>query len=292
MSAPPNGLATAYRYCETVTAVEARNFAYGIRLLPAPKRRALSAVYAFARRLDDVGDGPAPVDRKLARLAAARADIAAMADAADSDDPVLLALSDATRRFGLPLDAFDELVEGIEMDVRGTTYTTIDELIRYCRCVAGTVGRLSLGVFGSSDPATAVPLADRLGLALQLTNILRDLREDCAQQRVYLPKEDLVEFGYDIAIGPDARLVGPPERLAALVAFECERARVWYAEGLALLPLLDRRSRACAGAMAGIYARLLDRIAAHPTSVAGERVSLTTREKAAVAARALIGMPA
>jgi phytoene synthase len=274
-------VASAYEQCEAITRREAKNFAYGIRLLHAPERRALSAVYALARRIDDIGDGDQSPEDKLSGLSQARKDI----DALDADDdPVLIAIADAAARYQLPMAAFGELIDGCEMDVHGTHYETIDELVGYCRRVAGTVGRLSLAVFGSYERDGAVALADDLGVALQLTNILRDVVEDRGNGRVYLPAADAAE------VGCPADLSGPPESVAALVAFECTRARSWFAQGLELLPLLDRRSRACVGAMAGIYRRLLDRIEADPIAVTGGRVSLSGREKAMVAARALAGM--
>ena len=276
-------VAAAYRRCEEITWSQARNFSYGIRLLPAPKRHALAAVYAFARRIDDIGDGGLPAPDKLAALAQARASLAELGGGGADGDPVLVALADAASRFDIPLAAFGELIEGCEADVRGAEYQTFDDLLYYCRCVAGSIGRLSLGVFGTGDPATAVPLADSLGVALQLTNILRDIREDHANGRVYLPAEDLKRFGCDLAPGGD----WDAGKLTALVAFEAGRARDWYAKGLALMPLLDRRSAASAGAMAGIYYRLLEHIAARPSAVLAGRVSLPAREKAMVAARSL-----
>jgi phytoene synthase len=155
-------IAAAYRHCETITRQQAKNFAYGIALLPGPKRRALSAVYAFARRIDDVGDGTLPVPDKVAALSAAResvADLAAgsAADAAATGDLVLMALRDAADRFDIPLAAFAELIDGCEADVRGVSYASFDDLEYYCRCVAGSIGRLSLGVFGCADPAAASP---------------------------------------------------------------------------------------------------------------------------------------
>src|SRR6266545_4738016 len=199
----------AYRHCEGVTRSRARNFYYGIRLLPPAKRGALSAVYAFARRVDDIGDGALEPQDKLDRLATARAELAQLDH---HHDPVLVALDDASQKFPLPLKAFGELIEGVEMDVRGTSYPTFDDLAHYCRCVAGSIGRLSLGVFGSSEPHAAPVLADKLGIAMQLTNILRDLREDADNRRVYLPKEDLVRFGLDgelSAIGSSDRVPEP-----------------------------------------------------------------------------------
>jgi 15-cis-phytoene synthase len=285
---PPADLdtAAAYRHCEHVTRTEARNFSYGIRLLPPDKRRALSAIYAFARRIDDIGDGALPAADKLALLSEARA--AAADPGAYPGDPTLVGLADAARRFPIPLSAFGELIDGCAADVRGTTYMTFDDLLYYCRCVAGSIGRLSLGVFGATDQQAARPLADALGVALQLTNILRDIKEDHAGGRVYLPAEDIERFGCVLAPGslPPAADAG---RFADLVRFEAARAREWYSTGLGLLPMLDRRSAACTAAMAGIYRRLLDRIAAAPAAVADGRMSLPGWEKAWVAARSLAG---
>jgi phytoene synthase len=280
----------AYQHCERVTKAQARNFSYGIRLLPADKRRALSAVYAFARRVDDIGDGSLPAADKLIALAAARAGLTGLSgpDSA-ANDPVLIARADAARRFEIPLGAFGELIDGCEADVRGTRYATFGELEHYCRCVAGSIGRLSLGVFGCEDASVAAPLADALGVALQLTNILRDIREDFGNGRVYLPAEDLARFGAVLVPG-DAAGLNADRRLEDVVRFEADRARGWYATGLRLMPLLDRRSAASAGAMAGIYFRLLTHISASPAAALRSRLSLSTGEKAMVAARSLAGL--
>ncbi|HLV72678.1 MAG TPA: presqualene diphosphate synthase HpnD [Vulgatibacteraceae bacterium] len=289
MDEPDAGTAGAYRHCEEVVRTQARNFAYGIRLLPGPKRRALSAVYAFARRIDDIGDDHGtPAAERLAKLKDERARLAHL-DAHPSD-PVLTALADAARRHPIPLAAFGELIDGCEADVRGEVYDTFDDLLWYCRCVAGAVGRLSLGVFRSSDPKAAVPRADALGVALQLTNILRDVREDGENGRVYLPAKDLARFGCTLERDETGRFLDPPDRLTALVRFEANRAEDWYDTGLRLLPMLDRRSAACAGAMAGIYRRLLHRIAADPVAALETRTSLRGWEKAAVSARAMAGI--
>ena len=277
-------LTEAYRECERITWSQARNFAYGIRLLPPDKRRGLAVIYAFARRIDDIGDGTLPAQEKIAALEQARQAIVNLS-AVDQDDPVLLALADVERNFPVPMPAFGELIDGCVADVRGTSYRTFDDLLYYCRCVAGSVGRLSLGIFGTShDVDRAAELADSLGVALQLTNILRDIREDQQNGRVYLPAEDLAKFSVDLG-GVDPA----PQGFVRLVEFEVERARDWYATGWKLLGLLDRRSAACTGAMAGIYRRLLERIAAEPAAVLRERVSLSGREKATVAVKALTG---
>jgi 15-cis-phytoene synthase len=294
----------AYQECERITWSQARNFAYGIRLLPPPKRRALAAVYAFARRIDDIGDGDLPAPDKTARLEAARTQVSALVSATggittpgtgagvDEADAVLVALVDAGTRFPIPLAAFGELIDGCLADVNQATYQTFDDLLWYCRCVAGSIGRLSLGIYGAKDPARQDRMADDLGVALQLTNILRDVREDYLNGRVYLPAEDLAKFGCELTLGqpepyPDA---AKQARFASLVEFEAARAREWYASGMRLLTTIDRRSAACTGAMAGIYRRLLERIARQPSAVLQGRMSLPTGEKALVAAQALTGV--
>ena len=275
-------LTEAYRECERITWTQARNFAYGIRLLPPGKRRGLTVIYAFARRIDDIGDGNMPAEEKFTALEQARRQVLDLSQAS-SQDPVLLALADVERNFPVPIAAFGELIDGCVADVRGTSYQTFDDLLYYCRCVAGSIGRLSLGIFGTSgDREAAASLADSLGVALQLTNILRDIREDHQNGRVYLPAEDLAKFDIDLA-------APSPSQFARLVEFEAERARDWYATGWGLLPMLDRRSAACTGAMAGIYRRLLERIAGQPAAVLQSRVSLSGKEKAMVAAKALAG---
>ena len=270
----------AYEWCERVTRREAKNFAYGIRLLRAPERQAMSAVYALARRIDDIGDGTDAPEVKLAGLQLVRKDI----DDLDpkTNDPVLAAIADAQRRYDLPMECFGEIIDGCIMDVVGTKYDTIDDLVTYCRYVAGSVGRLSLAIFGTDQPSVAVPLADSLGVALQLTNILRDVKEDRSFGRVYLPAQDALR----VRCAPD--LSGPDSEIARLVAFECGRAELWFTEGLQLLPLLNSRSRACVGAMSGIYRRLLARIEGNPLAVTQGRVSVPTLEKISVTIGSLV----
>jgi 15-cis-phytoene synthase len=302
----------AYQECERITWTQARNFAYGIRLLPPPKRRALAAVYAFARRIDDIGDGALSAQEKARQLAEARGQVHGLIKATggtlpaeagtlpgdvmpaelDPEDAVLAALTDAGRRFAIPMAAFGELIDGCLADVNETTYETFDDLLYYCRCVAGSIGRLSLSIYGAKDPDRQQRMADDLGVALQLTNILRDVREDYLNGRVYLPAEDLAKFGCEIAGGQPEPFPDPAQqaRFAGLVEFEAARAREWYASGMRLLATIDRRSAACTGAMAGIYRRLLERMARQPSAVLQGRMSLPAGEKALVAARALTGV--
>jgi 15-cis-phytoene synthase len=267
----------AYAYCQAVTRREAANFYYGIRLLQKERRGALCAIYALARRVDDIGDGSAPQEEKRRRLEQERRSLDSIETA--YDDPVLVALADAVQHYPIPVDAFKELIDGVEMDVDGTRYETFADLLPYCRRVAGAIGRLSLGVFEARERETAAVYADDLGVAFQLTNILRDIREDLGQGRVYLPAEDLERFGCDLA--------DPDYRIHDLIRFEADRACAWFESGLKLLPLLDRQSAACVGAMAGIYRRLLGRIERRPDLVLRGRVSLPTWEKGWVAVRSL-----
>jgi phytoene synthase len=229
-----------------------------MRLLPRDRREAMFAVYEVARRIDDIADGDLPAEEKLRLLAAERA--------------------------ALPPGPFHDLIDGAEMDVRGAAYETFDDLVVYARRVGGSIGRLSLDVFGATDRGAAGPLADDLGVALQLTNVLRDVREDLARGRVYVPREDLERFG--VSLDPAS---GP---VAELVRFEAARARDWFGRGLGVLAYLDRPSATCVSVMAGIYRRLLDRIEREPESVLERRVSLPAWEKGWVAARGLIGAAA
>jgi phytoene synthase len=319
MSEAPH-VAAAYRHCEAVTRREAANFHYGIRLLDHRRRQGMSAVYAFARRVDDIGDGTLPDDEKLRLLDAESQALAAVeagrAPLAGDDDLVLVALADARARFALPAGALGELIEGVRMDVRGVQYESFDELVVYCRRVAGAIGRVCLAVFGlrtgAVDPARAQALADDLGVALQITNILRDLREDAENGRVYVPAEDLRRYGV-IGDGEDtdaaAQRIGALARSAAgdtgagaaeghvkdltrmseLMRFEAARGHEWFARGTNLAALLDRRSAACLMAMAGIYGRLLHHIERDPQAALARRVSLPRSEKIIVAARGIIG---
>lgn len=279
-------LEDAFAECTRITRREAKNFAYGIRLLPRPKRDAMSALYAYARRIDDIADSERPADDKLAALADVDAQVAAIAARSlpDPDDPVLVGVHHAATSFDIPVNAFSEIVEGCRRDSTGARYATAAHTEAYCRLVAGAVGRLSLGVFGSTDPVAAPDMADNLGVALQLTNILRDVAEDREMGRVYLPADDIERFGCE----PD--LTGPPDAVAELVQHYVGVAEDFYARGLRLLPLLDRRSRACVSAMATIYHELLRRIADDPAEILRRRVSLTTKEKVWVAVRSLAGV--
>ncbi len=291
--APSDDAAASRRHCAAVTRREAGNFYWGIRLLPRPKFEALCAIYAFAREIDDIGDGTLDDTTKLAELARARMAIEQLDGG--TPGPVLSALAHVERSFPLPRQSFVDLIDGVQMDVAGTHYETFDELVVYCRRVAGSIGRLCLAVFGAPD-AKAASLADDLGVAMQLTNILRDVREDALNGRVYLPAEDLRRFAWPAEGGGDsaaiaARSPAAPGTLAELVHFEAARNREWFERGRQLLGLLDRRSAACVLAMSSIYARLLELIDARPERILEGRVRLSTGAKAGIAARSLLIRP-
>jgi phytoene synthase len=284
------GVAGAFELCESITRTQARNFYYGIRLLRPDKRAALCVVYALARRIDDIGDGDLPRGDKLAALEQLRGSMADLDH--PGADPVLIAVAEVARRLPLPMGAVNELVDGVEMDVLCHHYANFDELVGYCRCVAGAVGRLCLAVFGNRPHPRAPEYADALGIALQQVNILRDIREDFGNGRVYLPKQDLDQFGVRLMLDDRGVLLDADGGLTALIRHSAQRARQWYAHGLELIPLLDRRSAACCIAMAGIYLRLLDRIDEQPSLVFDRRLSLSSWRKAEVAMRALVGTSA
>jgi phytoene synthase len=262
----------AYAEAVRITRREARNFAWGIAVLPRPKRLAVSALYAFARRVDDIADDPAlSVEGRRLGLAECRAAVEALG-APPPDDAVLVALADAVERYAVPRSALLDLVAGGLMDAEKARYASWEELREYCRCVAGAVGLACLAVYGPSDRAAAPPRAETLGLALQQINIMRDVAEDWRLGRVYLPQDELERFGVteeDIASGR----VSPAWN--ALMAHQAERAETLLRDGLGLLPLLDRRSALCVRAFAGIYSGLLVQMRGRGYDVFSQRPRLS-----------------
>jgi 15-cis-phytoene synthase len=261
----------AYAEVGRITRREAKNFAYGIMLLPRSKRQAIAAIYAFARSVDDVADGELPTEGKQARLEELRA---ALDD--DPATPVFVALRDARERFGIPREPLAALIDGGLQDLEQATYTDFAELKGYCEKVAGAVGLACVPVYGSEDTGNAMTL----GVALQLINIIRDVDEDRLLGRVYLPQDELAAFGVEeLAPSPEFR---------ELMAYEAARARTYLADGLRLLDSLDRRSSLCVGTFAGLYRETLDRIEAGGFDVFGEKTRLSTPRKLAVVARGLL----
>jgi 15-cis-phytoene synthase len=291
-------LAVAYSVCRSITRSAAKNFYYAFLVLPRPKRQALCAVYAFMRRCDDIADDPAmPALEQRQKLAswldAAHRALAGYA----TDEPVLLALTDAQRRYSIPVELLDQLALGTEMDVEGedllvcetpatgvVRYRTFEDLRVYCHRVASVVGLVCIRIFGYRDPA-AEPLAERCGLAFQLTNIIRDVKEDAAMGRVYLPEEDLVKFGI---LPSELSAAADPARFRALLAMEADRARQYYRAGDNLIPLVDEDSRPALWVLITIYRRLLEKIAQAQYDVFSGKITLSVREKLMVLARGFL----
>jgi phytoene synthase len=278
----PSSPRAAYGEASRITRRHARSFAWGIRVLPGEKRRAVSALYAFARRVDDIADDPhLAAEERRARLEQCRAEVEALPGSPDGD-LVLVALADAVARFRIPPTALSDLVEGGLMDVERTRYESWDELREYCRRVAGAVGVACCAVYGPADRAAAFPKAETLGLALQQINIMRDVAEDWRLGRVYLPRDELARFGVsedDIAEGRTS-----PE-WRALMEHQGTRADSLLREGFGLLPHLDRRSSLGVRTLAGVYCGLLGRMRATGFDVFERPPRLSALEKAKAVAR-------
>ena len=279
---------SAYAEVHRVTRRVAKSFAYGIMVLPREKRRAIEAIYAFAREVDDVADGTLPAHDKRGRLTALHTELETISAVSPEElagrAAWAIALADARRRYAIPLDALHALVDGGLQDLDRQRYGDFDELVGYCRKVAGAVGLACVPVYGAEGEEPRAR-AERLGVALQLINILRDVEEDGGLGRVYLPQDELAAFGVaetDLLAG---RVTDGWRRLAA---FQAERARGWLSDGLGLLAFLDRRSALCVRTFAGIYAATLDEIEARGYDVFEGEVRPSTRAKLAIVARGLL----
>ncbi|HLX86390.1 MAG TPA: phytoene/squalene synthase family protein [Terriglobales bacterium] len=303
-SAPPQFAPTAsqldmaYSVCRHIARSAAKNFYYGFMALPRRKRNALSAVYAFMRRCDDIADDESlSIEDRHNKLADWLDKVHRALASFPTDDPVLLALTDAQRKYQVPIGLLDQLGYGTAADLDhahlqsqpgsglAARYQTFDELQQYCYGVASVVGLVCIKIFGYRDPA-AEPLAERLGLAFQLTNIIRDVKEDAAMGRIYFPQEDLEQHGLSAS-----DLTATPidmARIRPLLAMEADRAREYYHAGEELIPLINEDSQPALWVLVTIYRRLLEKIAASQYDVFTERVSLTTREKLTVMAKGIV----
>jgi len=273
----------SYAFCERVARTQAKNFYYSFLLLSRPQRQAMCAIYAFMRYCDDLSDAEGVADRAGA-IARWQADLDSALAGAAPEHPVWPAFSDAVARYRIPHEYFRAMIRGVSSDLEPRHIQTFQELYDYCYHVASVVGLTIIHIFGFDDPR-ALELAERCGVAFQLTNILRDVREDAEHGRVYLPAEDLARFGVDPkelaggAISPALR---------SLLEFEAERARAYYQEAQPLTGLVDRRSRASLKALIRIYARLLERISNSGYEVLRERVRVPAWEKIWILARCAI----
>lgn len=296
-------LAVAYSVCRSIARSSAKNFYYAFLALPRQKREALCAVYAYMRRCDDISDDASiPVHERRLKLADWLDTFHRVMQGSPSDDPVLIALADAQRRFKVPIDLLDQLALGTAMDLaeeadddepefaRGKfqevaektkkaqptiRYATFDDLYQYCYRVASVVGLVCIRIFGYRDPM-AEPLAERCGLAFQMTNIIRDVKEDATMGRVYLPEEDLAKFELD-----PAELQGTPDpaRWRPLLALEADRAREFYRAGEELIPYISEDSQPALWVLVTIYYQLLEKIASQQYDVFTHRISLTSWQK-------------
>jgi squalene synthase HpnC len=295
-------LAAAERYCQRMARREAGNFYWGFIALPRTQRISIYALYDFARQIDDATDGPGATDAGVwldvssgrhdqerppadgtarAQLELQRRRLRRALAGDPAGDPVMQVLARAVQRHSIPGSELEELVSGVEMDLHQNRYATWEELRGYCQLVAGVVGRMCVRIFGF-DSDDALERADSLGAALQLINILRDVREDASLGRVYLPQDELARFG----VSETSLLAGRPDGAwTSLVEFEAARARRLYASGIQVCEHIPGPARACVRTMAGIYSGILDRIEAEPELPLRQRVRLSSGEKAGVMLR-------
>lgn len=277
-----NALEQSYAHCRAVAKQRARNFYYSFVLLPHSKKNAMCAVYAFMRYCDDLSDEPGATRSAIDRWRGALNE--ALAGRPDGN-PMWPAFLDSVERYDIPYDYFHEMIEGVASDLDPRTIDTFDELYRYCYRVASVVGLTTIHIFGFTS-ADALPLAEKCGIAFQLTNILRDIREDASLGRVYLPTEDLAKFG--VSAG-DLKNSHRTDAFGRLMDFENARARCYYRESAPLIEMIEPDSRSSLRALIAIYSRLLDHIAASPYDVLTRRISLSAPEKVWIVLRALMG---
>ena len=295
MSEHPLQLRAAYGVCRHIARSAAKNFYYGFLALPARKRNALSAVYAFMRHADDISDDPSlPPEQRREKLTEWMNALRRVVNGERTDDPVLMALADTQKTFNIPLELLEKLVQGTAMDLpqhacgadrnSGLQYETFEQLYDYCYHVASVVGLVCIRIFGYRDPR-AEELAEQTGVAFQLTNIIRDVKEDSQLGRVYLPSEDLHRFGVEASA---LRNGNAANSLRPVLEFEAERAREYYRAAEELLPLIDDDSQAALWTLVEIYRRLLERIASRNYDVFSGRIRLSTAEKVSVLARGFV----
>ena len=282
----PLSIEESYRHCRNVARKRAKNFYYSFLLLEKPQRDAMCAVYAFMRQCDDLSDEPVSTDKlklqQSIRLWRLQLDRALQGDVID--DPIWPAFHDTVRRYAIPHRFFHEMIDGITSDIEPQRMQTFDDLYRYCYHVASVVGLTVIHIFGFQS-VRALLLAEKCGVAFQLTNILRDVREDAEAGRIYLPAEDLNRFAVN---GEQLRTAGEDERFRALMRFEAARARELYAESEPLLQMIDPKSRRSLWALRGVYLRLLGNIEAANYNVLSHRISVSKPAKMALLLQAFL----
>jgi 15-cis-phytoene synthase len=278
-----NDLAASYRRAEAVARSRARNFYYSFIVLPAPKRRSMCAAYAFMRHCDDISDGTSSVESKQVMLQRWRGQLKAAVSENAPADSIFPAFRDSLQRFSIPAQYFSWVIDGAEMDLTLNRYETFEDLYRYCFNVASAVGLICLQIFGYKEES-AKKYAEHCGIAFQLTNILRDIKEDAKMGRIYLPHEDLERFQYS---AEDLRHGVFNESFRKLMAFEADRAAGYYAQARKLIPLVESASRPALWAMIEIYSGILKKIVRRNYDVFGAPIHLPNSKKAIVALRAL-----
>ena len=280
----PLDLESAYEACRTIARREAKNFYYAFLTLPAAKRRAIYAAYAFCRHCDDSVDEETSTDAKLKALTELQANLNSTYSG-NASSPVYVALADVARNYDIPQDYFQEIILGVESDLVKDRFQNFEELREYCYRVASVVGLICLQIFGYEDD-DAKEYAVDLGLAMQLTNIIRDVREDLDMGRVYLPQDEMARFGYS---EEDLKNGVRNQAFHDLMEFQAQRAREYFDRGFKLLPYLSRRSRACPAVLGALYSKVLDRIEASDYDVLESRVSLSKAEKIGITAKTWLG---
>jgi len=277
-----NAADASYEYCTKVARSRAKNFYYSFLLLSAQQRKAMCAIYAFMRYCDDLSDEPGASRQAIERW---RDELSEALEGRFSGHPVWPAFYHTVRRFGIPREYFTAMIEGVASDLEPRRFETFEELYRYCYQVASVVGLTIIHIFGF-DTRSALPLAEKCGVAFQLTNILRDIREDGERGRIYLPADDLRRFG----VSEEELVAGRrSEAVIKLMQFEAARARAYYNESAPLLDLIHPRSRPSLWALIAIYSRLLERIERSHYDVFERRMRLPVWEKVWIVARAVTG---
>jgi len=270
-------LELAYEECRSITRQEAKNFYYAFLTLPSAQRKAIYVAYAFCRHCDDSVDQVASTEEKLSNLAALQRELE-QTYSGHAREPVFVALADVAQKYDIPKEYFHEVISGVESDLVKDRYEDFDQLRRYCYQVASVVGLICLQIFGYKDEAAKQRAVD-LGLAMQLTNIARDVQEDLGYGRIYLPQDEIARFGYT---EEELKSGVVNEAFTELMRFQAQRARSYFQSGFQLLPYLSLRSRACPAVLGRLYSKVLERIEDADYDVLNNRISLSTGEKVRV----------
>lgn len=272
-------LAQSFRYCQGVARRRARNFYYAFRVMPPERQRAICAIYAFMRYCDDISDEPGSPISKQAMMDRWQNALAEALRGNFGENRIMPAFHDTVRRFAIPEDYFHSLIEGARMDLEVNRYTTFAELYTYCYRVASVVGLVCVHIFGFQN-AEAITHAEHVGIAFQLTNILRDINEDAGMGRIYLPREDLESYRY-----PETDLLAGiyDDRFRELMRFEVSRARSFYRSAPLLVPMVEPISRGGLAAMINIYQAILNKIEDRSFDIFSNRVELSLHEKVRLA---------